>query len=346
MQVLSEAPVSRPIFYKHADAVYTADSCAPLKAAMADGRIESTAWSRGQYPGVKLTKTQMPGIRSIGIWDIDTVQDWCIPPHHNEGFEVCMVLNGNIGFEVEGARTELRRGSLTVTKPWQLHSLGAPHMQPNQLIYFILDVGVRRPNSQWVWPNWFLASGQEQQRLGEAITFTRQNVFHADPLTIQLFEQLFATVQQTPDIGVTKSSILVNAALIALLEMLEHSDDGGTRVSTSEETVRHFFSKLAEHLALPWTLEEMADQCGVSRSQFGMLCKEITNQSPMTRLNNLRLEHAAELLISDPSLSVTDICFESGFNSSQYFSRKFLERFGLPPREYRKSSAQPPGLEG
>lgn len=91
---LGRAIMTRPIIYKDADAVYTADACKPFKRAMDAGQITAEAWSRGQYPGSPLGKSQIPGIRSIGIWDIDTTQDWFIPPHHNEGFEVCMVLNG------------------------------------------------------------------------------------------------------------------------------------------------------------------------------------------------------------------------------------------------------------
>jgi AraC-like DNA-binding protein len=38
-------------------------------------------------------------------------------------------------------------------------------------------------------------------------------------------------------------------------------------------------------------------------------------------------------------LSITDICYSGGFNSSSHFSRLFKEHFGVTPREYRDQSA-------
>lgn len=326
----------KTIFYKNADDVYTPDSCKPLKAAMETGKVRASAWSRGQYPGVRLSKSLLPGIRSIGIWDIEDTQNWYIQPHHNEGIEVCMVLSGNLNFEVDGSKCELKRGSVTLTKPWQLHSLGAPEIHPNKLIWFILDVGVRRPNSSWAWPNWFLATKDEKEKLGDSIIFARQNVFSANPRTIQIFDEMFALIEDGDFAGITKTGILINSALLALQQLLNESGQNTVNISPSEETVRQFFIKLVDHLSYPWKLEEMADQCGISRSQFSNLCKEITNQSPMTKLTNIRLDRAAELLENAPAKSITDICFDCGFNSSQYFSKRFVERFGIPPRTFRK----------
>ncbi|WP_434363024.1 helix-turn-helix domain-containing protein [Parasalinivibrio latis] len=62
----------------------------------------------------------------------------------------------------------------------------------------------------------------------------------------------------------------------------------------------------------------------------------MTNKSPLDYLNELRLKSAAEALKANNKLSVTDIGFEMGFRSSQYFSRRFSEYFGMSPSKYRK----------
>ena len=303
---------------------------------MQAGNIRSSAWVRGQYPGRKLSNSLLPGIRSIGIWDIEETQDWCIPPHHNEGFEVCMLLGGELTFEVDGIENILKRGSLTLTKPWQKHSLGSPQIHANRLLWFILDVEVRRPNSPWVWPHWILGSAIEKQTLADSITFARQNVFSLDAKTLQIFEEVFSLIESDDFSEITKISALLNLALISLQAALKADTQYNIDVSSSEESVRQFFFKLSDHISHPWKLEEMADECGISRTQFSTLCKAITNQSPMSKLTNLRLEKAVELMASSTQMSITDICFECGFNSSQYFARRFVERFGAAPKIYRK----------
>ena len=81
----------------------------------------------------------------------------------------------------------------------------------------------------------------------------------------------------------------------------------------------------------------MAAQCGLGATSFIQCCKEITNQTPIQYLNDLRLENAAKTLLSDKEKSVTDIALECGFSSSQYFATLFRRRFNCSPREYRKN---------
>jgi AraC-like DNA-binding protein len=53
-----------------------------------------------------------------------------------------------------------------------------------------------------------------------------------------------------------------------------------------------------------------------------------------TRLNELRLRKAAELLQHAPR-RISDVAFECGFNDLSYFNRCFRRRFGLTPRAAR-----------
>ncbi|MDB5442464.1 MAG: transcriptional regulator, AraC family, partial [Phenylobacterium sp.] len=63
------------------------------------------------------------------------------------------------------------------------------------------------------------------------------------------------------------------------------------------------------------------------------------NQSFSTYVRSRRLERC-RLDLSSPicaSLSISEICFRWGFNGSAHFSRAFKERYGVSPREYRKT---------
>lgn len=52
-------------------------------------------------------------------------------------------------------------------------------------------------------------------------------------------------------------------------------------------------------------------------------------------INERRLALAAQKLMLEPQRSITQIAFDCGFSDSSYFSRRFQERFGQTPRQYR-----------
>jgi len=58
--------------------------------------------------------------------------------------------------------------------------------------------------------------------------------------------------------------------------------------------------------------------------------------TPSAYILERRLARAAERLVAAPEASITEIAFELGFNDSAYFARAFRQRFGVPPRDWRR----------
>ena len=81
-------------------------------------------------------------------------------------------------------------------------------------------------------------------------------------------------------------------------------------------------------------LETIADLANMSLHSFCKYFKKSTKKTFTYFLNELRVCHAKKLLFED-SLSISQICYESGFNNLSYFNRKFKAITGITPREYR-----------
>ena len=103
---------------------------------------------------------------------------------------------------------------------------------------------------------------------------------------------------------------------------------------SSERTVRFFLESLHARIDEPWTLDSMAEACGLGRTHFAGYCRKLVNVAPVEYLTRCRLDAAARMLKEQAGRSITEIAFHCGFQSSQYFSRVFRGRHGLSPSEY------------
>jgi AraC-like DNA-binding protein len=82
-----------------------------------------------------------------------------------------------------------------------------------------------------------------------------------------------------------------------------------------------------------WTLEELAQRVGMSRSTFALKFKKTVGSSPMEYLTRWRMLKAGERLVNaDDSVSV--IARSSGYESESAFSTAFRRVMGCSPRQY------------
>jgi AraC-like DNA-binding protein len=87
---------------------------------------------------------------------------------------------------------------------------------------------------------------------------------------------------------------------------------------------------------LPLDLNQISRRACFSRYHFIRLFRQAFNQTPHQYLTSRRIERAKELLTSS-RLTVTDVCFEVGFQSLGSFSSLFHKYVGHPPIAYRAS---------
>ena len=109
-------------------------------------------------------------------------------------------------------------------------------------------------------------------------------------------------------------------------------------LSGSRRTVKLFFDHLRQdisNLAYPWTVKEMANQCGLGVTYFVHHCKQLTNTTPAQYLNQLRIEAAVQMLTEEPEKKIIDIALDCGFNTSQYFATVFQKVKGCSPKDFR-----------
>lgn len=119
-----------------------------------------------------------------------------------------------------------------------------------------------------------------------------------------------------------------------LLLMANENSQAANRVINAK--IRSLITDIQANPQLEWVWEMEAQRLSMSLGHFRRLFKSETGLSPLQYLLELRVQFAANLLIADNNLSISEIAEKSGFEDNFYFSRMFKKHKKFTPSNYRK----------
>lgn len=104
--------------------------------------------------------------------------------------------------------------------------------------------------------------------------------------------------------------------------------------------VREAISYIEQNFQNEVTIENLANFCGLNRSYFGKIFRDVIGKSPQTFLISYRMTKAAELLrLTD--FSICDISNAVGYPNQLHFSRAFKNIYHVSPRQWRVENKIP-----
>lgn len=95
-----------------------------------------------------------------------------------------------------------------------------------------------------------------------------------------------------------------------------------------------FKNTVENHVLNDISLEELAHLCNMSLSTFKRHFKKIYKAPPTEYIFERRLENSKKLLATSEQ-SILDVALNSGFKTVSHYSRKFKEKYGIPPSQYK-----------
>lgn len=158
--------------------------------------------------------------------------------------------------------------------------------------------------------------------------------FHvADVLPIQnLVENMVWTIFY--DMGNKRScnQITMGLLLLQLLNYMDKMETGSSRFDT--ELTGNVLNYIEEHYK-DGSLSELAELMNYDLYWLSREIKKRTGKTYKELLQAKRMSQAVYLLTSS-RLPIADIIESVGYDNTSYFYRKFRERYGVSPKEYRR----------
>ena len=121
---------------------------------------------------------------------------------------------------------------------------------------------------------------------------------------------------------------------LELLLMLSRDTLGGAESSGGVSRLAHAIQYINANYDKNHSLEDYAALMHMSKYHFLRVFKQTVGVPPLEYRNNIRLEHAAEL-IKEKVSSIEEIALSLGFSSLAYFSSAFKKKYGVSPKQYQ-----------
>jgi AraC-like DNA-binding protein len=119
-----------------------------------------------------------------------------------------------------------------------------------------------------------------------------------------------------------------------LAELVAAKAQNRSRREALTRVMRHVRERMGERI----TLATAAAEADLSPNYLAHLIKKETGRTFIDIVTERRMDQARELL-AHTTMRISDIGSAVGFEDEAYFARRFRQRFGIAPREYRSKAA-------
>jgi AraC-like DNA-binding protein/mannose-6-phosphate isomerase-like protein (cupin superfamily) len=255
------------------------------------------------------------------------------PKHRHNYVEVIYMCKGSTTHILDGNKVVLEQGDLLFLNQNAVQEI-LPAGEEDIAVNFI------------ILPEFFNMAfsmmGAEENMLKEFLVgalcgkngTTSYLYFHvADVLPIQnLIENMVWTIFYDFSNKRSSNQITMGLLLLQLLNYMDKMETGSGQFD--KELTGAVLSYVEEHYK-NGSLSELAEMLGYDVYWLSREIKKRTGKTYKELLQTRRMNQASYLLTSS-SLSVSDIIGSVGYDNTSYFYRKFKEKYGMSPKEYRE----------
>lgn len=239
-----------------------------------------------------------------------TIHDY--PTHWHEFYEIELILSGCGSYIIDGLERQIEKNMLFFMTPVNFHRVSTSGSDVITLMFM-------------------------GEACDKSMLFRLSSMFDSDCVRLTdsdtaYIASIMRELKSAVACGDTEYSFhLLNCILGKLCRLTDKAPSG--HLSKVQKAMLYVQNNFRSGV----TLSDAAQAAGVTPSYLSSIFLTSCGTNFKEYLNGIRYDYAKKMLaFSD--MTVTDICYESGFNDYANFERNFKARFGMSPKEYRASS--------
>ena len=263
--------------------------------------------------------------RSILLYDNDDNEAY--PVHWHNAVEILMPMKNYYTVKVGGTDYTIKENEVLIVPPGELHSMPAI---PGRRLIFQCDNSVLGDVS---------ALEPVMRSLTAPLLITPEFDKELHVLAKKTMLDIYAMYGTKSELADVRIYSMLIQLLIAVREF--HLEQSKSSLSCDDGKIDEYsekFSTVMKYIDANYMydipLDQLADVAGYSKYHFSRIFKKYNNVSYIQYINSKRIK-AAERLLIDPNLSVTEVAMRAGFASLTTFNRAFKKAKNCTPTEFK-----------
>ncbi len=244
---------------------------------------------------------------------------------HPDMIEICYCDRGQQVYEVRRKKYQIKGGDVFVTFPGEPHSTG--NLPEERGILYWLQIQIPKDKTS------FLEHKDEYaETLIDALIGLPSRHFKGVANMKKMLEEVLGLLRQ--ENTAFNRLVVYNKLTNFLLAVVDcaHTGKPKLRQVTRIDDVKLY---IENHLDLHLSIEKLAVRENLSESHFKGWFKKEVGVTPMDYVTRRKIEKAKQWLVNKSATPITQIAFDLGFSSSQYFATVFKQYTGVTPSEFR-----------
>lgn len=265
--------------------------------------------------------------RSVLLYD--NIESESYPMHWHNAIEIIMPVKGTYTVSAGDKTYDLNEYDIIIIPPGELHQLSAP--TSGRRFIFLCDYSLFSKVSALsaiipLFSNTIHISRKSDKEL---LAYVKKEIF-------DIYEEYCKSGELMEAIVYTKFIQLLIAVRQNMLNCQELSSLASSeKIKEYNDKFKLVVKYIDENYMNDISLDVLADLVGYSKFHFSRIFRQYNNISYLCCINQKRIK-AAEILLHDPQISITDVAMLSGFLSLTTFNRIFKEIKHCTPSDYKK----------
>ncbi|MBO5293723.1 MAG: helix-turn-helix transcriptional regulator [Clostridia bacterium] len=239
-------------------------------------------------------------------------------PHFHKSYELAYVAKGSAEYQIGSEQRHLGAGDFALVSPYALHS-------------FVVD----GESEMWVvvFANSYVKTFSKllSDTVGETAFFT------CEESTRHFFEEHMTMYHkgEVADIKSDEQLLMVKACLYAVCSEYIRTVKRIPKSKNSDVLVQ-ILEYVSQNFQEDISLQSIARALGYNYQYLSKIFNRTMNINFKTLVNHYRFEYARQQLLNNPEKSISEIAFESGFQSIRSFNRIYREISGSTPNQSQR----------